>query len=125
MLGALDARSLCRTAAVSRALYVFAHNGDLWRNLALQQLGGTAPVQFQHSWKDTYARDATRGTAGTTNAVVVRHMPLRVHGIFSDTLFRPWCCCACEYEKNDPPFQSLPNLAPSCSNGSQQCSGRL
>ena len=39
--------------------------------------------------------------------------------------FREGCCCACEYEKNDPPFQSLPNLAPSCSNGSQQCSGRL
>ena len=40
--------------------------------------------------------------------------------------FREGCCCECDYEKNDPPFQNLPNLAPSCANnGSQQCSGRL
>ena len=99
VLGALDARSLCRTAVVSRALYVFAHHGDLWRNLALQQLGGKAPVQFWHSWKDTCARDASRGRSGSTadaKLAVPRHVPLRVSGVFSDTLFRPWCCCACE-----------------------------
>ena len=108
LLSAVDAPSLARLVACSRALYVFGHHADLWRNLALAECGGgKASVAFERSWKDTCARlVAARG--GRAAAPPAPHVPLRVAGIFSDALFRPWCCCACDVQ----PRWLAPNNVP-------------
>ena len=124
-----DARLLGRLVCCSRALYVFGHQTELWRNLALKVCdggggAGSGGVAFDTSWKDTCVRLIWRtaqnaksnnqasqrkaehaGRAKATTAVPTvgvavaerlppLHTPLRVAGIYSDALFRPWCCAA-------------------------------
>jgi len=75
------------------------HFPDLWRNLALDACGGgKQSVQFTGgSWKATCAALHAASAGGErTTAITSAHVPLRVHGIFSDALFRPWCCAAAE-----------------------------
>jgi len=102
-LSFLHVRELAAMGTCSRAFCVFDHHADLWRNLALYYCGGgRVSVPFSRIWKDTCARAfqlvAPSGGPGAGAGVhaVVPHEPMRVDGVFSDALFRPWWCSSAE-----------------------------
>ena len=89
ILSLLSSESLCAMCLCSRAFYVYAHHGDLWRDLTLAAFGGD--FEYSRGWKDTFARRKCRGKPGVR---LTAHQPMRVRGIYSDALFRPWTCSA-------------------------------
>ena len=94
LLALLGIRDLCAVVSSSRALYVYGHDPNLWRSLALDCFGGgKKSTRFTRSWKETCA-EAFLAHVARGGKVEPRpptaHTPLRVAGIFSDALFRPW-----------------------------------
>lgn len=85
ILTMLDVRALCRTHAVSRALYLLGHQPGLWRSRVLADFGGHHP--FRSSWKETYARAAEPDRA-------LPHVPLT-----ASRGERPRPCRACYVKK--------------------------
>lgn len=63
---------LCVMAGVSKVVYVFTHNSDVWKERVLDTLGGD--FSFYHTWRDSYLKhmhpEATKG--------VLPHKPLQV-----------------------------------------------
>lgn len=84
VLAGLGAKELARLALVSKAVYAFAHDHELWKPLVLGKLKGGFVFQGC-GWKDTYA---------VAEGSKVLHKPLKLRGMFSDRLFRPWHCAA-------------------------------
>jgi hypothetical protein len=101
LLSFCDAASLVTLARASRALYVYAHNSDLWRDLTLTRfLNG---IKFVATWKDTYASMVDSNTA--------LHVPLEVEGIYSHYLYRPWLCRFSDLDEACPGFSRHNDIA--------------
>jgi len=109
LLAFLGPLELARAGTAGRTLYVLGHQPELWRNLALDECGGgKVSVPFAGTWKDTCAAAfrANRRASAAAAAVAASevhevgrlHVPFSVEGIFSDALYRPWCCAAAEVQ---------------------------
>ncbi|KAJ1414119.1 hypothetical protein B484DRAFT_297154, partial [Ochromonadaceae sp. CCMP2298] len=88
VLSLLAGGDLARVLQTSRTLYCHASCGELWRDVCLRELG-TAHLRFEVSWRDTFARTKRR----SQGPPLPLHQPLRVAGVYSNHLFRPWSCC--------------------------------
>lgn len=95
----IDGQSLGRLCQVSRALYLFAHVDNIWRDLVLLRTGGQS-VNFLRTWKETFAAQFLCGR----KALVPIVRPLRVKGFFSHHLFHHWLCCSFD------PCKAVPGL---------------
>mmetsp|Transcript_33836 Transcript_33836/g.88848 ORF Transcript_33836/g.88848 Transcript_33836/m.88848 type:complete len:486 (+) Transcript_33836:103-1560(+) len=95
ILALLSTRELGRLARVSRALYVLAHDGELWRGIAValwaaqQPAGSLHKGWFRGTWKDTVG-GMIRRAAGASSPTP--HSPLAIRDFFSDTIFSGWLC---------------------------------
>ncbi|KAF8065440.1 F-box protein [Scenedesmus sp. PABB004] len=100
----LPAADLARLGLASRALYVFAHTQELWKNLAMQELD--SDFSWCGSWRETYlshrARRYVRGS----------HRPLRVAGFYSDLLHQPWLCARLPLQPAWLEVDNVPRWAP-------------
>ena len=99
ILARLPATVLCCLSATSRGLYVFSHHANLWRDLTIGEYGGDFKYD-DGGWKQTYicrSRPASK----------VRHMPLRVDGCYSDTMYNPWMNSALQI---DPSWLKVDNV---------------
>jgi hypothetical protein len=91
----LDAKSLSNVLKTSRFMYVAGHHEELWRDLMLRR-SGSSGFEFCSSWKDTFIR-AEFESKGKLH-LFYRHQPIRMKGIYSDTLFRSWLCRSFELQ---------------------------
>ncbi|KAL7550677.1 hypothetical protein ACHAWF_013894 [Thalassiosira exigua] len=117
VLSYVDGPSLGRGVAIaSRFLYVFGHQDELWRDLTLRRWGelgfevpplapppksvdcdrednggGEGGSWSSACWKEIYAFNHLLD-AGRLEESRRRHIPLRVAGVYSDVLFRPFLC---------------------------------
>ena len=55
ILSFLSSKDLANMSLTSRAMYVFCHHSDLWRDLTLRTWPGR-PINYVRSWKETYMR---------------------------------------------------------------------
>ena len=104
ILSFLPSVDLAAVSLTSRAMYVFAHHSDLWRDLTLRAWPGR-PINYVRSWKETYMR--ARGRSCEDNAVGEErtlHMPICVRGIFSNMLYRTWSCFSSDLSTACPGF---------------------
>jgi hypothetical protein len=101
LLGFLDGQTLARVLCVSRTLYAFGHHNDIWRDLVLRSFPS---FSYDRTWKDTFAQTFAKHAGG---AAVPVHSPIRMSGVFSDALHRPWCCRSYELK---PEWLKLDNL---------------
>eukprot|EP00775_Hariotina_reticulata_P003875 gene3875-4130_t len=91
LLYCLSADDLARLGLASKALYCFAHTTDLWKALALQELGGD--FSWSGTWRETYlSHRQPRYQPGS-------HKPLQVKGLYSDFLHQPWFCATVELQQ--------------------------
>mmetsp|Transcript_2545 Transcript_2545/g.5610 ORF Transcript_2545/g.5610 Transcript_2545/m.5610 type:complete len:690 (+) Transcript_2545:65-2134(+) len=92
----------------SKFLYVAGHHEELWRDLVLRRWGEVGfTVRDPHDteeddsgsaqgmgatgcWKDIYAWN--HHPSDSTKAIIQRHSPISIQGIYSDTFFRSWLC---------------------------------
>ena len=103
---------LAKASRASRALYVYAHHSDLWRDLTLRTWQDGQSVQFVNSWKETFvstlyrrATSSSPSTAQPPHAQAHRHhVPISITGIFSNLLHRSWVCHTCDLESACPGF---------------------
>jgi hypothetical protein len=98
VLSMISAHSLCLLAQVSKALYAFSHQSDLWRNLTLREFGGD--FMYTGNWKDTYGVQK-RGMAYSY------HKPLKIDGFYSDVLYEPWIRACIDI---DPSWLEVDNI---------------
>jgi hypothetical protein len=87
MLGMVGARELCCLARASRFLYVLAHMDELWRALVISSVGGK--FRFKGSWRETY-----KACVGEGKGERPTHSPIKIKGVYSDSLFQPWLCAS-------------------------------
>lgn len=101
MLAFVDGQSLGRLCQVSRALYLFAHVDNVWRDLVLLMTGGQG-IAFLRTWKETYASHfiSKSGVDRREDVQLVR--PIKVKGFFSHHLFHHWLCCSFDLERAVP-----------------------
>eukprot|EP01041_Mallomonas_annulata_P002453 gene2453-4766_t len=104
ILSYIDGNTLANTAASSRAIYVYAHHSDLWRDLVLRKWDGN--VEYVETWRDTYVRNICQNKFKST----FLHRPILVSGIFSNLLYRWWCCCSFDFESACPGFLSFDDI---------------
>ena len=98
VLSMVSARDLCNLAQVSKALYVFSHHSDLWRDLTLKHLGGE--FTFTGNWKDTFGTHA----AGKSYP---GHCPKHINSFYSDVLYGPWMRATIDI---DPSWLTVENI---------------
>lgn len=100
LLSRLSASDLVVLSQVSKALYVFCHHEDLWKDLSIEKFGGD--FWFAGTWKETYAAKMMEGKhkqqiahvedkTGNDDAHVVKKK-IKVEGFYSDYLFQSWYC---------------------------------
>ena len=53
ILSFLSSMDLAEISLTSRAMYVYAHHSDLWRDLTLRAWPGK-PINYVRTWKETY-----------------------------------------------------------------------
>ncbi|KAF0697075.1 Aste57867_12222 [Aphanomyces stellatus] len=82
----LDAPTLGRTAAASRAWYVFSYHDEFWRPLVLLQFGGTFVPQA--TWRETYIATSHPAFHCPSDQLA----RVQVQGFYSDLLFQPFYC---------------------------------
>jgi hypothetical protein len=130
LLPLLDAVDLCRMAAASRALYVYAQHDELWRALVLRAANAAAaaatnapatapsppPLPFGATWQATFAamaqtqtraRATTTASDGSVGPARSPYPPLRVAGFYSDLLFKAWYCATADIS---PSWLSVDNI---------------
>lgn len=83
----LTAEQLCKLSRVSKAAYLFAHYGDLWRELTMDYFGGD--WTYRESWMQTYA-DAHIKAKGGVVEEERKNEPIVVEGFYSDLLYDEW-----------------------------------
>ena len=105
LLGFLGPNELARVSSCSRALYVYAHHSDLWRDLTLRSFFDEV-VRYKDSWKETFVSMLYHKNGWGAH---IRHVPLRVSGIYSNLLHRSWACHSCDLETACPGFYSFHN----------------
>ncbi len=98
VLSMVSARELCKLAQVSRALYVFSHHSDLWRDLTLKHLGGE--FTFTGNWKDTFGTHMIGKT-------YPGHRPRQIDSFYSDVLYGPWMRATIDI---DPSWLAVQNI---------------
>ena len=98
ILGYLNAKELCSVGVTSRACYVFSHHSDLWRDLTLRCLDGQ--IEYEATWRDTYVKKS----CDSINMKYIKHVPIKVSGIFSAPLHRSWTCSTFDYDLACPGF---------------------
>jgi len=87
VLGMVGAHELCCLARTSRFLYVLAHMDELWRALVISSVGGK--FRFKGSWRETY-----KACVGEGKGELPVHRPIKIKGVYSDSLFQPWLCAS-------------------------------
>jgi hypothetical protein len=108
MLSFLTPQELASLSACSRALYVYSHHTDLWRDLTLRKCEGI-PIEYQSSWKETFMVSTQKSNNNynnndNNNIANVKHVPISVNGIFSNLLHRSWSCRTCDLATACPGF---------------------
>jgi hypothetical protein len=98
VLSMVSARDLCKLSQASKALYVFSHHSDLWRDLTLKHIGGD--FTFSGNWKDTF------GTH-TVGSRYPGHHPRQIDNFYSDVLYGPWMRATIEI---DPSWLAVQNI---------------
>jgi hypothetical protein len=107
ILEGLDGFDLVRFAQCSKAAYVYAHHADLWRALVLVEFGSGMRFDTQSgNWRQTWVQ--SRKPKGWDECPV--HRPLRVRGVFSDLLFKPWVCSHLEVPSQWLEASSIPRV---------------
>ena len=92
----------------SRFLYVAGHHEELWRDLVLRRWGESGFVvtltenkdkmgnNNTGCWKDIYAYNHYIGKhsqeSSKQTTPILKHSPISISGIYSDTFFRSWLC---------------------------------
>ena len=96
----------------SRFLYVAGHHEELWRDLVLRRWGeggftvppsptkdegdGCSTQQNNGCWKDVYAYNhyqwRSQNSISSPVPALLRHEPIPIQGIYSDTFFRSFLC---------------------------------
>ena len=86
VLSFLGAEDLARAACTCRALYVFCHSPELWRDAYIRSFAQSeaASVRYRGSWRDSYVAEASGSAAA--------HVPMSVSGVYSSSLYRRWSC---------------------------------
>jgi hypothetical protein len=97
LLSFLDGSALSVMTSLSRAMYVYAHHSDLWRDLTLRKWENQ-PIKYDTSWKQTYMN------MNTSLGSSVRHVPITVRGAYSALLHRAWTCHCCDLKSACPGF---------------------
>jgi hypothetical protein len=111
ILGFLSATELGRISCTSRALYVYAHHSDLWRDLVLRKWEGK-PLHFQCNWKETFMTSLQRAQGMDESILAsVKHCPICVDGIYSNLLHRSWTCHTCDLATACPGFYDHDDIA--------------
>lgn len=89
VLSCLDGPSLAAVGQTSRFLYVAAHQPELWRDLVLRARENSTIVTVGPTWKDSYVRMQPHNFTDFRP-----HVPLAVHGVYSDYYYRLHSCRA-------------------------------
>jgi hypothetical protein len=100
-------KDLGRLCISSRILYVYSHHFELWRDLVLQQWNGV--VNFYCTWRDTFVRNICQPKYNLSYS----HKPIAISGVYSEILYRPWCCSMFDFESACPgiyDFNDIPKL---------------
>lgn len=84
----MTAVDLSVLASVSKAAYLYAHYGDLWRELVMDYHGGE--WTYRESWKTTYIDQYIAKLPASSARLVVPHSPIIVKGFYSDLLYDEW-----------------------------------
>eukprot|EP00743_Colponemidia_sp_Colp-15_P010542 GILK01011623.1.p1 GENE.GILK01011623.1~~GILK01011623.1.p1 ORF type:complete len:483 (-),score=71.96 GILK01011623.1:136-1479(-) len=79
----LSPKELCVLSVVSKALYLFTQEDELWKYFVLDRFGGE--FAFQHNWKSTYVHQCYPHFPFS-------HQPIQVSFFYSDYLFQSWRC---------------------------------
>jgi len=108
LLSFLSAEELAKVSRASRAFYVYAHHSDLWRDLTLRRFEGTG-VSYRDSWKETFVATLYRNEPNR-GGPHVKHVPIKVTGIFSNLLHRAWSCHSCDLDSACPGFYSFDDV---------------
>lgn len=107
VLSFLTNKELARISLASKALYVYSHHSDLWRDLTLQTFLDEVVV-YMESWKETFVSTWHRKFNLGKH---FPHVPLQVSGIYSNLLHRSWVCHSCDLETACPGFYSFSDIA--------------
>lgn len=83
-------------------MYIFSHHFDLWRDLTLKI--STNGIDYQSSWKDTYAHMVWKSRGDNAGQEPTAHVPLVFPGFCSDLMHRTWACRVCDLESCSPGF---------------------
>lgn len=105
LLGYFDGKELANILKLSRVLYVFCNYTDLWRDLTLRKFHGS--VDFDYTWKDTFAKMTTALINEKPGREIVKyfpHKPIKMSNIFCNVLHRSWTCHTCDLEYACPGF---------------------
>ena len=111
----------------SRFLYVAGHHEELWRDLVLRRWGesGFTVPSFPENnmskkkgnnsgcWKDIYAYNhyhAHDKTSTSSTPPMLRHDPISIKGIYSDTFFRSWLCRSFALQRSWLSTHTVPTL---------------
>jgi len=108
LMSFLGPQELALLSQCSRALYVYAHHSDLWRDLTLRTFPDEI-VKYRDSWKETFVSTWHRKNGLGAHA---RHVPIKVTGIYSNMLHRSWACHSCDLESACPGFYAFSNDIP-------------
>ena len=100
MLSFLGPQDLAISSRCSRALYVYSHHSDLWRDLTLRLFPDDV-VKYRDCWKETFVSTLVRKKEKPPQA---RHVPLKITGIYSNLLHRSWACHSCDLATACPGF---------------------
>ena len=102
LLSFLCGESLASLSLASSAFYIYAHHGELWRDLTLKLSDGKVGIEYVNNWKDTFVQTYLR--IGSKGGKFISHKPIRVEGIYSNLLYRSWACFACDLASSCPGF---------------------
>jgi len=114
ILSYLPHDSLARISACSRVLYVFSCHFELWRDLVLRYWPNHT-LDYRVTWKDTFisswlAREKSSQCYSNHEEIYPLTIPIKIHGIFSDALYRSWSCYSFDIETSCPGFTTLSDI---------------
>ena len=114
----------------SRFLYVAGHHEELWRDLVLRRWGEsgfTVPASSSEKkknnnntgcWKDIYAYNHYYPRSSCNSIIemskqpqgILKHRPISISGIYSDTFFRSWLCRSFALQQSWLQTHTVPTL---------------
>lgn len=83
VVAGLDGFAVGRLSSTSKFFYVLCHQPEVWRDLCLAENKVLDDSVVGRSWKETYVQIQGKHC---------NHVPMRISGIYSETLFRQHSC---------------------------------